>query len=135
MGYYNEKDMYNGKEYEKEKCKEKDYEKELELQLDICDCKFAQHIRKFIGDTVTIYTASGGISGAGFTGFLIDVNCCFVRIVSKQGPEPACPLGSACNYESECASKDTYKPQKVYTVGAVSDIPIDKIVAFTHNAV
>lgn len=143
---YNEKEMcmkdHGGKDYcEKEKYREKETEKEKEREYgewDYCDCKFAKHLRKYVGETVTVFTASGGVSGCGFTGFLIDVDCCFIRLVNKQGSEPTCPLGSACCCENDGPGKDVaYKPQKpnYYTVGSVTDIPIDQIVAFTHNAV
>jgi hypothetical protein len=132
------KESYGGKDMYEDKCKEKEKEKEKEYyrEYESCECRFAKHLRKFVGETVTVFTESGGISGCGFTGFLIDVDCCFVRIVSKQGAEPTCPLGSACcdkdDKKEECGrpSKQVY-----YSVGSVSDIPIDKIVAFTHNAV
>lgn len=126
---YGGKECYSGKEYYGNECYS---DKKEKYEYENCDCKFAQHIKKYIGETVTVFTASGGATGCGFTGFLIDVNCCFIRIISKQGSEPACPLGSSC-----CCDHDGMEKGKSYycTVGAVSDIPIDKIVAFTHNAV
>jgi len=39
-----------------------------------------------IGETVTIYTTSGGDSGSGFTGVILAVNPCFVRLVTHIGP-------------------------------------------------
>ena len=51
---------------------------------------------RYLGQTVTIFTASGGISGSGFTGVLlnIDENC--IRLLTSFGLAPACPVGSSC---------------------------------------
>lgn len=141
MSFYgnNEKENYGCREKEDkcEKDRDKKYEKEYEkdYEYEDCDCRFARHLRKFVGETVTVFTASGGVSGCGFTGFLIDVNCCFIRLVNKQGTEPTCPLGSSCCCEKEDGKGDMQKQKNYYTVGSVTDIPVDKIVAFTHNAV
>ncbi len=112
---------------------------------------FISHIRKFIGETVTIFTTSGGVSGCGFTGVVLAVNCDFVRLVTNKGTAPTCPLGaegsSCCNcsnngytqqdYEQNCEQNHhpdcSHRP--VHNVGSVCDIPIDKIAAFCHNAV
>ena len=40
------------------------------------------------------------MSGSGFTGVLISVNCDFVRLLSDIGPAPACALGSCCDKRS-----------------------------------
>ena len=103
-----------------------------------------EHMCEFVGETVTIFTTSGGVSGCGFTGVLISVNPCFVRLVTDQGTPPANPLA-----ENICGDLDNgpgrgpggpfcgkggheghYRP-----VGSVCDIPVDRIVAFCHNAV
>lgn len=106
------------------------------------------HLCEFIGETVTIFTTSGGISGCGFTGLLLAVNCNFVRLMTQQGTAPANPLSeSICgDLEGGCAGlgglgmgsakgpggPGGYKP---FSVGSVCDIPIDRIAAFCHNAV
>ncbi len=51
----------------------------------------------YIGETVTIFTKSGGQSGSGFTGVILSVNDCFVRLITRIGPAPGCALGNACN--------------------------------------
>lgn len=53
-------------------------------------------LAKYIGETVTIFTASGGQSGSGFTGVVLSVNNCFVRLLTRIGPPPGCALGNAC---------------------------------------
>lgn len=127
---------------------------------------FAVLLAKYVGETVTIFTKSGGQSGAGFTGVVIAVNECFVRLISRIGPPPACSLGNACtNFNvgygyggmygsSPCGiaggygqgqfgpasylgsiSAGGWNGYPVYTVGSVTDIPIESIVSFVHNAV
>ena len=54
-------------------------------------------LAKHIGETVTIFTSSGGESGSGFTGVLLSVNACFVRLLTRIGPPPGCSLGNACS--------------------------------------
>ena len=109
----------------------------------------AKHISEFQGETVTIFTTSGGVSGCGFTGVVLSVNHCFVRLVTEQGMAPTSPIAeNICpdmdkGYGRGCGGgiselggsggKRPYPPQRL--VGSVCDIPIDKIVAFCHNAV
>lgn len=105
----------------------------------------ADHICEFIGETVTIFTTSGGVSGCGFTGVVLSVNQCFVRIITEQGNPPSSPIaenicgdfegrGKGCGYEGVGGSgphrRDDYR-----RFGSVCDIPIENIAAFCHNAV
>ncbi len=53
-------------------------------------------LASYIGQTVTIFTSSGGQSGSGFTGVLLAVNPVFVRLITRIGPPPGCSLGNAC---------------------------------------
>lgn len=97
---------------------------------------FLCHICEFVGETVTIFTKSGGVSGCGFTGVLLAVNCDFVRLVTHQGTAPTCPIGgpnsSCCNDLNNNNNFNNFHQQ--HSVGSVCDIPIDKIAAFCHNA-
>lgn len=87
---------------------------------------------RHIGETVTIFTASGGLSGNGFTGVLASVNCEAVRLIGEFGGRPSCPLGSSCS----CNNFGVYNRNcRDNILGSVTIIPIDKIVSFTHNAV
>ncbi len=119
----------------------------------------ARHLCEFIGETVTIFTTSGGASGCGFTGVILAVNCNFVRLVTQQGSAPSNPLSeSICgdfDEEDECnggmggglGGKVGNVPGGIggmggrkhrhngFKVGSVCDIPIDRIAAFCHNAV
>lgn len=115
-------------------------------------------LSKHIGETVTIFTSSGGQSGAGFTGVLLVVNPVFARLITRIGPPPGCSLGNACTGFGHGTGKDYYgggdipapilpggypgsvaaggwDGYPVYTVGSVTDIPIASIVSFVHNAV
>lgn len=83
------------------------------------------------GETVTIFTTSGGESGSGFTGVILSVNPTFVRIVTHIGPAPGCALGNACSgYTGVYGGSGNIR-----TVGSVTDIPLDRIVAVVSNAV
>ena len=62
-----------------------------------CNAKLAEHLRDQIGETVTIFTESGGQSGCGFTGVVLKVNPCFVRLTTCIGPAPGCALGNGCS--------------------------------------
>ena len=87
-------------------------------------------LTEFIGETVTIFTESGGCSGRGFTGVIISVNDCFIRLVTSFGSAPSFVLGDdfrgGRNFRNNCGRCN---------FGSVADIPVDKIVAFVHNAV
>lgn len=93
---------------------------------------------RYIGQTVTIFTTSGGLSGSGFTGVLLSVDCNNVRLLCDVGAAPACPIGSSCtnfmgpfgmydnNYYGQCGCNP---------LGSVAVIPICSIACFTHNAI
>ncbi|MDD3706116.1 MAG: hypothetical protein PHC45_08665 [Clostridiaceae bacterium] len=87
-----------------------------------------------IGETVTIFTTSGGMSGCGFTGVVLAVNQCFVRLITQLGAAPGCALGSCCGVPvGGYGGYGGYG--NVSTVGSVTDIPLDRIAAVVSNAV
>ncbi|HOR85384.1 MAG TPA: hypothetical protein PLL98_02750 [Bacillota bacterium] len=100
-------------------------------------------LRSSIGETVTIFTTSGGLSGSGFTGVVLAVNRCFVRLITHIGPAPSCALGSCCGAPGGYGmggyggyGMGGYGGYgNVRTVGAVTDIPLDRIAAVVRNAV
>lgn len=129
---------------------------------------FVGHLARHIGQTVTIFTTSGGQSGRGFTGLLASVNNRFVRLIVQIGSAPGCALGNCCeereemeirraplrnNEFAEVESQDLELQNQALirerenqrdrgrfncngrTLGAIVDIPIDRIAAFVHNAV
>lgn len=108
-----------------------------------CDTRLARHICEYIGETVTIFTTSGGASGCGFTGVVLSVNQCFVRLITEQGSAPSNPLaenicgefdgrGKGCGFEGVGGVGSREHHRKF---GSVCDIPIENIAAFCHNAV
>ncbi|MFL0246466.1 hypothetical protein [Candidatus Clostridium stratigraminis] len=119
----------------------------------------AAHLARHIGQTVTIFTTSGGDSGEGFTGVLISVDKCFVRLISAIGSAPGCALGNCCDVErnniirrnstsnefsneqgeiNNEENRNTLRNRfncNGRNLGAVVDIPINRIAAFVHNSV
>lgn len=119
-----------------------------------CNQRLANHINRFLGETVTIFTTSGGASGCGFTGVVLSVNECFCRLVTEQGMAPSNPLSeSICgnNFNNNGFNNNNFNNNNDFAgvrgcstgngrsncrqTGSVCDIPIDCIAAFCHNAV
>lgn len=119
---------------------------------------FVNDLARHIGQTVTIFTTSGGESGRGFTGVLISVNPSFVRLVTQLGSAPGCALGSCCdekhheNHEREEYYWNNNRNRREgvegaefsgrnrfdcrgNTLGSIVDIPVNRIAAFVHNSV
>lgn len=101
-------------------------------------------LQDHIGETVTIFTTSGGASGSGFTGVVLFVNKCFVRLTTRIGPAPGCALGNACcpgfNQRFQGYRRGGFcggggYNDVVYTVGSNVDIPLDRIAAVVYNSV
>ena len=64
--------------------------------VDRKNCCLSDSMLRHIGQTVTIFTKSGGLSGNGFSGVLLSADCDCVRLLADIGAPPACPIGSAC---------------------------------------
>lgn len=103
---------------------------------------FLNELANNIGQTVTIFTTSGGESGRGFTGVLTIVNASFVRLVTQIGPAPGCALGNCCerphygtNVEGTQQGGQERFSCRPNQFGSIVDIPVDRIAAFVHNAV
>lgn len=121
----------------------------------------ARNLARNIGQTVTIFTTSGGQSGRGFTGILASVNDEFVRLITQIGSAPGCALGNCCdrNRQSDrnesdfndfsfdqCETErntDRNRDRGTNnrfdctgnTLGSIVDIPVCKIAAFVHNSI
>jgi hypothetical protein len=116
-----------------------------------------QSMRRYIGQTITVFTTSGGLSGGGFTGVLAGICDCTIKLITDIGAPPACPIGSACcggyggyeefegnRCENRCGRecRDGGRRGMGYGrgrwgwnwLGSVTEIPFDKIASFTHNA-
>jgi hypothetical protein len=92
---------------------------------------------RYVGQTVTIFTTSGGLSGSGFTGVLLSVDCNVVRLLVSLGASPACAIGSDCaDVSSNCDDNNSFNNNLGMSnpLGAVCVIPICAIACFTHNA-
>ena len=99
---------------------------------------FINGLSRYIGQTVTIFTTSGGESGRGFTGVLASVDCNFVKLITQIGPAPGCALGNAC--DDDCDDKrGGLNGRRGYFngfgLGSIVEIPVERIASFVHNAV
>jgi hypothetical protein len=95
-------------------------------------------MKRYIGRTVTIFTASGGLSGSGFTGVLAAVCDGTVKLITDIGAPPACCVGSACgngNYGGCGNTMNTGCNAGYSWLGSVTEIPVCKIASFTHSAI
>lgn len=103
------------------------------------ECCLKESICRYIGQTVTIFTTSGGISGSGFTGVLASVNDNCIKLITDIGAAPACPIGGPCVPQNNCCfgfgSGRTQCCKSNAWLGSVTEIPICKVVSFTHNAI
>ncbi|MCD7777034.1 MAG: hypothetical protein LUH47_00770 [Clostridiales bacterium] len=108
------------------------------------ECSLVESLRRFIGQTVTIFTTSGGLSGEGFTGVLASVTECTVKLITDFGAAPTCPIGSDCGGRNNNRNWGNNPGggrgcgcdgRRRNWVGSVTEIPICKIASFTHNAV
>ncbi|MBA5852017.1 hypothetical protein H2684_12070 [Clostridium sp. cel8] len=100
-------------------------------------CNFANHLAKFTGQTVTIFTTSGGESGGGFSGVLMSVNSDYVRLLVKIGSAPSCAIYNSCSQDNGAMHDPCHggMPNKHYNQGSVVDIPISRIASFVHNSI
>lgn len=105
-------------------------------------------LARHIGQTVTIFTTSGGESGRGFTGILASVNDRFVRLITQIGSAPGCALGNCCEERREHHREAVVEVERRNNdidrnridcrgdrLGSIVDIPVDRIAAFVHNSV
>ncbi len=97
---------------------------------ELVDCMY-----RYVGQTVTIFTTSGGLSGSGFTGILLSVDCNVCRLVCDFGLPPACAIGSACGYPTDQYNGGYGSGYGRNPLGSVVCIPVSAIACFTHNAI
>jgi len=96
---------------------------------------------KYTGQIVTIFTMSGGASGAGFTGILAGVSNNLVKLIIDIAPAHIYPnkINNICrqckNFNNFfCANNNFYKNHYFSYISSIAEIPISKIISFTHNA-
>lgn len=93
-------------------------------------------LKDYIGQTVTIFTTSGGPTGFGFTGVLMSVHKYYLRLLIKVGAPPECPIGSFYGYPKRIRGYASgYDISRHNGLGSIAVIPLDKITAFVHNAI
>jgi hypothetical protein len=100
----------------------------------------ANNLKKFVGQTITIFTVSGGTSGSGFTGVLMDIDLGIISLLSQISSPPACSLGNTSTGFGTQTLFGFRNPSSVqskspHSVGSITEIPIKYIAAFVHNAV
>ena len=88
-----------------------------------------------LGQTVSIFTASGGQSGSGFTGVTAGSYDDFIRVVTQIGQGPGCALGNCCEGRSEYNNTGLNCGCGGNMLGSIVDIPRDKSVAYVRNTV
>lgn len=85
------------------------------------------------------------LTGDGFTGVLASVSENSVSLITSIGEAPSCPLGSSCNrmynnYGNNCNNNCNNNclnncTDYLNSIGSVTEIPLCRIVSFTHNAI
>jgi len=95
--------------------------KQESLEVPLSSYTLCEHLSRCIGRTVTVFVTCGGPSSLGFTGVPLSVNNTYLRIVIQAGPAPA---GLPCS--------QYFYPS--YETGAIANIPLNRIAAFSHNS-
>lgn len=102
------------------------------------DYSFECELEKHLGETVTVFTTSGGESGSGFTGILLYVNQSYIKLISQIGPPPSLIVNNQhdTNKSINKSNRDKNKAN-IYSIarGTGVIIPLDKIVSFVYNSV
>lgn len=98
-------------------------------------------LTNYIGQTVTIFTVSGGPAGFGFTGVLVSVHEYYLKLLIKIGAPPECPIGSHCGLPVSKKSRSGFNlgyrshgSNNFNGLGSIAVIPLNKITAFVYNA-
>jgi hypothetical protein len=65
-------------------------------KMDLFINSIVEGLGRHFGQTVTVFTKSGGLSGSGFTGTLVFCDCNVIKLLTCIGAAPCCPLGSDC---------------------------------------
>ncbi len=88
-----------------------------------------EELRDNIGKVITVFTASGGCTGRGFTGLLVRVERDFIRLITSIPSAPCHPFGirSGNLFDDGCECRRRF--------GTVLIIPIRQIVCFAFNEV
>ncbi len=85
-----------------------------------------------VGRVVTVFTASGGVSGSGFTGLLVWANNQTIKLVTNLPSAPPNPLGD-CGCNNGLFWNSNYCGGSMY--GSVVVIPTCQIVSFVFSEI
>jgi hypothetical protein len=93
-----------------------------------------------IGRFITVFTSSGGASGSGFTGLLVEVNCHFIKLITSFPSAPRHPFGlentnifnDRRDRDRDCDHDHDHDRSRF---GTVIIIPIRHIVSFVFNEI
>ncbi|MBE6823181.1 MAG: hypothetical protein E7518_08835 [Ruminococcaceae bacterium] len=85
-------------------------------------------LKKNLGRVVTVFTSSGGCTGRGFTGLLVEANDEFIKLVTSLPSAPRHPLGlDSANWlgSDSCTGR----------LGTSCVIPTNQIVCYAFNQI
>ncbi|MDR3645338.1 MAG: hypothetical protein P4M02_09730 [Clostridia bacterium] len=91
-----------------------------------------ESLRDNIGKVITVFTRSGGCSGSGFTGLLIQVNDCSIKLVTSLPSAPRNPFGVRVGSDNFNGGGGCRSGNRM---GSAIIIPIRQIVSFVFNDV
>jgi hypothetical protein len=89
------------------------------------------------GKIITVFTESGGCSGRGFTGLLVEANCRFIKLITSLPSAPRHPFGRRrgdfddFGFGGCCGGGD----RECSRFGTAIIIPIRHIVSFVFNEI
>lgn len=109
----------------------------VELKIPDLAVAFSVHMSRYAGSMVTVFTAGGGMAGAGFTGILLNTNNVYIRLLVSSGPAPFADFLSYCRLSPDSLSRTqgwvAYPKATLGSLGAIALIPVGKVAAFVHK--
>lgn len=90
-----------------------------------------------VGRLITVFTESGGASGNGFTGMLIEANCRYIKLITSLPSAPRNPFGIGVEpFESrERGFCGGGRRDHQCRFGTVLIIPVRQIVCYVFNQI
>jgi hypothetical protein len=90
------------------------------------------------GKIITVFTQSGGCSGSGFSGLLVEANCRFIKLITRLPSAPRHPFGNNRGINSDFGGFGGFGggcERDCSRFGTAIIIPINKIVSFVFNEI
>lgn len=87
------------------------------------------------GKIITVFTESGGCSGRGFTGLLVEVNCRFIKLITRLPSAPRHPFGRRGGDFDDFGCGCGCGERECARFGTAIIIPIRHIVSFVFNEI